>query len=93
MKTLDNFIEKLIEEYQEHFKKGNFTLGTLQSDWEVELFSLVHDLCEKQKMECTENAKLISNTSQDFRFQSCDCVEYVLDNNSILNCKNVCDYE
>lgn len=33
----------------------------------------------------TEKASLIKDENQDFRFQSCNCVDYILDKESILN--------
>jgi hypothetical protein len=36
--TVKQFINKIIKEYSDHFKKpGNKTLGTLPNDWELEL--------------------------------------------------------
>lgn len=99
MKPLDNFIEKLVEEYQEHFKKGNSTLGTLPNDWEAELHSLVHGLCEKQKQVCAENATILvinKKTNEIFVSKSDYFVDdyssytITVNENSILNTKNVC---
>ena len=37
-----SFIDKIIKEWQEHFKKpGNKTLGTLPNDWKLELEELI----------------------------------------------------
>ncbi len=34
---IEEFIDKIIRESEEHLKKGNQTLGTLPSDWAIEL--------------------------------------------------------
>ncbi len=52
----EEFINKVITEYQEHFKKGNTTLGTLPNDWVIELKELIADMCELQKQECAKSA-------------------------------------
>ncbi|MGL6105203.1 hypothetical protein [Romboutsia sp.] len=38
-----NLIDKIIQEWEEHFKKGNKTLGTLPNDWKIELNALLED--------------------------------------------------
>ena len=46
-------------------------------------FACIH--CEAQAKVIVEKTKLIPDENQDFRLQSCNCVDYVLDTESILN--------
>lgn len=65
---LDSFIEQIIKEYQEHFKKGNVTLGTLPNDWKTELYQIVYDFCELQKQKCAKRV-IESDEINDFRLE------------------------
>ena len=90
---LESFIDKMILEYQEHFKKGNRTLGTLPSDWKIELIRIGIELCEEQKKECAKSDT--SNFDYEFLVHSNDEVGYsgvttFVNKDSILNSKNVC---
>lgn len=35
--------------------------------------------------EASEKVEMIANENQDFRLQNCNCVDYLIDKNSILN--------
>ena len=38
-----SLIDKIIEDWEDHIGKGNKTLGTLPTDWEIELEQYVRD--------------------------------------------------
>lgn len=100
MEKLNNFIEKVISEYEEHFKKGNKTLGTLPSDWKHELYELVYDLCEKQKQECANESEILiidldkphdKTKHKSYIFSDENYYHKVrVSKDSILNTENVC---
>lgn len=48
---IKQFINKIIKQYSEHFKKGNLTLGTLPNDWELELEEMLKDAFKAARMD------------------------------------------
>lgn len=61
-------IDKIIKEYQEHFNKGNKTLGTLPNDWKVELEELLAEEYTRGFTECyiQANKNLLEKLEEAF---------------------------
>ena len=67
----------------EEFLKSKGLGGYQQFDKPIK--ELIGIYVQEALKQASEQAKIVADDRQDFRFQSCNCLDYVLDKDSILN--------
>jgi hypothetical protein len=84
LKNLDNMITaKLILTGKETYDAEYSTVSKYDAIEAMIEFAKLH--VKAALIEASEYAEMIADKEQDFRLQNCNCTDYIIDKNSILN--------